>query len=705
MAPVDPERDRLFGLLALQVGLIDQGQLVAALKDRTRDKMRPLADHLIERSDIDAGQRGVIEAVVGLHLKKHGGSIERSLAAIPTVQWPQEELTLKDDRDFELTVDRVGTDSGRTEVFPGPDDKSTVSFSVGSTTSDGQRFHVLRPHAQGGLGVVFVALDNELGREVALKQILDSHADNPVSRQRFLLEAQVTGGLEHPGIVPVYGLGTYADGRPYYAMRFIRGDSLKEAIARFHGDQTLKSNHGRRSLELRKLLRRFLDVCNAVEYAHSRGVLHRDIKPANIIVGKHGETLIVDWGLAKAVGRADPLAGEQALAPSTVGSSDTLPGSALGTPSYMSPEQARGDPEQLGPRSDVYSLGATLYCLLTAKPPFEGDVNEVIPTVQRGEFQPPRALVPSIDSALEAVCLKAMALNPADRYATPKALGEDVERWMADESVTAYRESWARTLARWLTRHRTGVAAIGAAMLVALAGLGAVLGVQSRANGQLTAKNAELDAEFRREAIVRKEAETNFNLAVKAVDDSMTSVSENTLFKLQDSVDIRKLRQELLNSALNYYKDFVSHRSDDPRLRRQLAHAYFRVGAITQEVESPGQAIAAYRQAQAIWEPLVAAHPDDHELEGQFALSHLAVHRDGNRDVASFALDAAERRVASSPHRPRMGCPCAVGPRGGRCAPGRAPSPFAEPIHRCRRAALSRCLLVLGLILSPSKER
>src|SRR5262249_1272030 len=153
-----------------------------------------------------------------------------------------------------------------------------------------------------------------------------------------------------------------------------RGDSLKEAIERFHANATLRRDPGGRSLELRSLLGRFTDVCDAIEYAHSRGGLHRDIKPSNVIVGKHGETLVVDWGLAKPIGRSEARSdvGERTLMPSSAsGSAETLPGSALGTTAYMSPEQSAGDLDHVGPRSDVYSLGATLYCLLTGKPPFE----------------------------------------------------------------------------------------------------------------------------------------------------------------------------------------------------------------------------------------------------------------------------------------------------------------------------------------------
>jgi serine/threonine-protein kinase len=354
LAAIAADRDLLFGLLALQNGLIDQGRLVAAFQAWTLDKSRPLAEHLIARGDLDAEQRAGVEAMVGLHLKKHGGDPGRSLTAIPAGRSTRESLAALGDPAIEQSVTQLGSGSDG-------DADRTASFAVGTASSDGQRFRVLRPHARGGLGAVFVALDEELNREVALKQILDQHADNPVSRQRFQLEAEVTGGLEHPGIVPVYGLGTYGDGRPYYAMRFIRGDSLKGAIDRFHADESLKKDAGRRSLELAKLLRRFLDVCNAIAYAHSRGVLHRDLKPGNIIVGKHGETLVVDWGLAKATGRADPGSGERTLAPSSAsGSAETLPGSVLGTPAYMSPEQAEGKLEALGPQSDVYSLGATL---------------------------------------------------------------------------------------------------------------------------------------------------------------------------------------------------------------------------------------------------------------------------------------------------------------------------------------------------------
>jgi hypothetical protein len=214
----DADRHLLFGLLALQNGLIDQTQFVAAFHAWARDKTRPLADHLEILGHLDADGRAAVTAMVALHLKKYGDAAQRSLAAIPAGRSTRERLASINDPQLGATLAHLGSGSATKA-----DGDRTSTYAVGTATSEGQRFRVLRPHAKGGLGAVFVALDGELHREVALKQILENHADDPASRQRFLLEAEITGGLEHPGIVPVYGLGTYGDGRPYYAMRFIRG--------------------------------------------------------------------------------------------------------------------------------------------------------------------------------------------------------------------------------------------------------------------------------------------------------------------------------------------------------------------------------------------------------------------------------------------------------------------------------------------------
>src|SRR4051812_3521847 len=294
------ERDLLFGLLALQVGLIDQAQLVAAFHAWTRDKARPLADHFRALGYLDDEQRGLVEALAAQHLKKHGGDAEKSLAAVGVEPSIRRSLAAAADPEINSTL--VGL------VFDADGDADpdrTASYAVGAATGSGQRFRVLRPHAQGGLGAVFVARDEELHREVALKQILDRHADDTHSRARFLVEAEITGKLEHPGVIPVYGLGHDPSGRPYYAMRLVKGESLKEAVARFHRAEGPGRDRRERALALRRLLGRFIAVCNTIAYAHSRGVIHRDLKPGNVLLGPFGETLVIDWGLAKVVGRPE----------------------------------------------------------------------------------------------------------------------------------------------------------------------------------------------------------------------------------------------------------------------------------------------------------------------------------------------------------------------------------------------------------------
>ena len=294
-------RNLLFGILAMQMDFISRESLIAATSVWVQDKSKPLDQILLDKQMLSDDAHALLAPLVEKHLEMHDNDPEKSLASVSSVGVSlRRELEQLGDRDVEASLVHVAANKES-------DPHSTLTFTIGESTSDGQRFRIVRPHATGGLGQVSVALDQELKREVALKEIQARHADSEDSRARFVQEAEITGALEHPGIVPVYGLGQYTDGRPFYAMRFVRGDSLKEAIDRFHTVDKPGRDATERSFELRKLLGRFIDVCNAIEYAHSRGVLHRDLKPGNVMLGKFGETLVVDWGLAKPVGKRETL--------------------------------------------------------------------------------------------------------------------------------------------------------------------------------------------------------------------------------------------------------------------------------------------------------------------------------------------------------------------------------------------------------------
>ncbi len=650
--------DLLLGLLARRAGLIDGGRFHAALDAWNEAKERTLAQILAEQGSIDDETCALLHRMAVKQLAIHGGSAERSFAALAEVETRPVGGPAADEATVSI------------HLHPGAGAESPTTATgaaVGGGAGDGQRFEVVNLHAQGGLGAVYVARDRELNRDVALKQMLDYHADDPERRARFLQEAEITGGLEHPGIVPVYGLGRYPDGRPYYAMRFIRGESLKEAIAAFHADPDLKADPGKRSLALRKLLRRFVDVCNAMDYAHGRGVLHRDLKPANIIVGKYGETLVVDWGLAKSIGRdlQSTADGEATLVPTAGDSTETLPGTAMGTPAYMSPEQARGDHRRVSHRSDVYSLGATLYCLLTGKAPYEGrDIGSILRRIGQGDFPPPRRLDPTIDRALEAICLKAMTVEPEGRYRSVRNLADDVERWAADEPVLAYREPFAVRAARWRRRHRSTVTATVTAVMAVFIGLAGFLLVQARANHVLASKNYELAAANAREAAANADlrqanvvALNRFDLAREAIRSFQGAVTQDEMLK---GAGLKGLRNKLLRSAADFYQKLEVLLLDQPDgpSRAMLAQSYYELGDLTEQIGSPTEALTIHRKALALRRELSASPGGDAEIGLDLTRSLIAVGLlvEATSDIRA-ALEAfrqAQRLAGSLAAHPRL---------------------------------------------------
>ncbi|MFO0847285.1 MAG: protein kinase [Gemmataceae bacterium] len=479
--------------------------------------------------------------------------------------------------------------------------ETPTAVSPGSPCAVVGRYAVGALHARGGLGEVYTATDTELNRQVALKRIQDRFADQAGSRRRFLAEAEITARLDHPGVVPVFGLVSDPAGRPCYAMRFVRGDTLLDQIAAHHRSPDPRG--------LRQLLGRFQAVCQAVGYAHTKGVIHRDLKPANVMVGAFGETLVVDWGLAKtqATGRgAEPRGDAPAAGCDPEATTDhaattdpddrTRAGAAIGTLAYMPPEQAAGRSSEVGPAADVYALGATLYHLLTGRAPVTGGGDRVaaLGRVQRGEFPRPREVNPAVPKPLEAVCLKAMAVRPEDRYSSALALADDVERWLADDPVTAYRDPWTKRLARWAKRHRTLVNSAAAAVVIGAVAFGLAF--------------AQVRAALARESDARQRADYRFAQARDAVNRYFVTVADDERLKAED---LQPLRRRLLADARDYFHDFLRENGTDPGLRAATASAHLRVGRIEQEMGDAAAARAAYSEGFARYAALLAEYPGE----------------------------------------------------------------------------------------------
>jgi serine/threonine protein kinase len=595
MALDGPNIEELMGgIAAVGQRRIPEGKFFDLVRQWLDDPAIGLLER-VENESSSPDEKSRLEGTVSLLRRLLGEDIQ-SILSIASSMPPAPESLSQPPMDPSATVDFVRI----------PQEISNAS----STNSN--RFRILRLHSEGGLGRVSLAHDEEVNRPVALKEIKPNYVDDPSVRDQFLLEAHITGALEHPGIVPIYGLGHSQDGKPYYAMRFVRGESLQKAIESFHsGNRGLQLDRGERALEFRQLLGRFVDVCQAIAFAHHRGVLHRDLKPGNIMLGKYSETLVIDWGLGILSKPTEQSRGSNTEldSPLKLSGSIKLPEKhgIAGTPAYMSPEQARGDFEALGPSSDIYSLGGTLFCVLTGKSPQSSRrMTELLERVAAGRVDPPCSIVPEVPKTLNAICMKAMAFKPEDRYADAQQLANDIERWLGDEPVSVYTEPWPHRLLRWARKNRIKVSAgIGTLFTGLVASIIAVILIA----------NEQVKTEYQ-----RNRAEFLFQQARDAVDQYLINVVDNEQLR---SSSFAPTRVALLRQGLEYYQRFLDESESTEQLKIPRAKAMLRLAQVNKEIGDLEIAEQSYSDALQAYERLFETNTgNNEELRIDYAIAH-----------------------------------------------------------------------------------
>lgn len=410
VSPSEPIADRnlLFGVVALQADYIDSQQFVDGCMLWGSRKEQSLADVLMAQGWITQEDRVELETIVGRKVGKRpsSGSLANSGAGSRRPSTPPKG--------------------------PGNDPFPQPEKVAGPLKPD--NIELRRLHSTGGIGQVWLAHDRVLERDIALKELRVERKEDESAQERFFREAQITAQLTHPGVVPVHEYRD-ANGRSFYTMKFLQGRTLTEVAEEHHRERRSSKPF---TICPSELLRHFLSICNAIAYAHDRKIIHRDLKGDNVIIGTYGEVTVIDWGLAKRLDHQGSRFGDTVLFdPSVVTSpaNATMQGQPIGTPAYMSPEQARGDLDAIDTRTDVYGLAAILYEILTGVPPFQAkDVVQLLRAVDSEIPKPPSSLVPEVDPILDRICLDGLAKDPADRQQSAQEIRDQVQNWIADQA-------------------------------------------------------------------------------------------------------------------------------------------------------------------------------------------------------------------------------------------------------------------------------
>ena len=619
----------LFGVLAFQAGLIDAKQFASGCSLWCANKELPLAQILTDQGWLTAEDRKHIDYLLERNLHKHQGDEQASLAASADAKILRILQSLKDP----LIEHSLAS-------LPRPEGYVLLTTKAYQPETR-ERYTLTRLHAEGGIGQVWLARDSDLSREVALKELKPDRAGHPEQWDRFLEEARLTSQLQHPGIVPVYELARHGDSQePFYTMRFVKGQTLRNAIKTYHERRAKKVAE---LMEGRALLEAFVGVCHAIAYAHSRGVIHRDLKPQNVVLGDYGEVIVLDWGLAKVIDHPEGTLETPPVVGGNQGQrEDTMQGEVLGTPAYMAPEQAAGRIDLVGRSSDIYGLGAILFQILTDKPPFTGSTTEELLQRVRSIAPPaPRDLEAEVPPALQAVCLRALAKHPKDRYASAEELGNEIKRWLADEPVRAYREPVLVRAGRWARRHRTMVASAGVLLitLVMASGIGMVLVTRERNRTAQQAAISEALNDFLNDDLLAQ-ADPNPS--------SQADPNPSDLLKFEPTTEssYRNLKvYELLDRA----KEKIEGRfSDQPlveaRIRNTMGSAYLSLGEYA-------TAENLLRGARSLYEANLSA--DSRIRLRSSAELGFALYRLGSAEAGALLTEtlAAQRRALGAEDR------------------------------------------------------
>jgi serine/threonine-protein kinase len=614
------DRDLLLAVTAVAHGLVGAEAILELGSEIDSRPDRSLGAILVERGHLSTDDLGRLEAYIAARLSsERDGPPGREEEGRPAVA----DFSLG----FPASSILLGSSEGVTTApatgdvpDAGPDPDSTVQAEASTLAAEAgaqatwppvrdgladpppsrDRYRRGELLARGGMGEVWRIRDEHLGREVVLKLVRPDRRTGRLA-DRFLREAKVSSRLEHPNIVTLHELaGDGSRGLPFYTMRLVRGRTLADAIREYHASRR-GGQAGR--VELVGLLEGFITVCRAVAFAHRSGVLHRDLKPSNIGLGDFGEVIVLDWGLARVEGGAKDADGPwPALDDLREGHDSTLDGTVLGTFPYIPPEQARGEVDRVGPRSDVYSLGAILYELLTARRPYPGPTRrDYVRQVLSEPVAPPRRHEPSVPPALEAVCLKAMAREPEDRYDSAAALADDVRRWLADEPVSAYHDPLATRLRRAVAKHRTAAAA--AAALVATAVVALAVGLVVVSHERDVAEVARIDAEHAEGQAQRSLllAEANRDAAFGVTNQLLLTLAEMEMSRLPG---IATVRLRLADRAAAIYREALARGEGDDPLALNAAEVFRLAGNLHRMTDDFQAAEGLYGEAIGLLRPL-----------------------------------------------------------------------------------------------------